>query len=290
MIDWSGFDWSGWPVDAIAIDLDGTLLRTDKTFSDRSRAAVDDAMAAGIAVIVATSRPVRTVRHFIGDELLDRVSVVQMNGASAIGRGPLTGEHLFRLPAGAADEISKRAGMLDGVRSFIEFDGYKFGCVPTLSLDEAIAISGLDGNDPDTVADLGRALTDASELFASGPSKVVISARHSPLTPLIEEIRADYGDQLAYFPSDGDMFLNVVHPDASKWSSIARLTEPAGIKPSAVVAFGDDDPDRHMLDGAGVGIAMSNATDYVMEAADLVTASNDEDGVAVVIEQILVSR
>jgi HAD superfamily hydrolase (TIGR01484 family) len=277
-------------VDAIAIDLDGTLLQTDKNFSHRSRAAVDDAMAAGIAVIVATSRPVRTVRHFIGTELLDRVSIVQMNGASAIGRAPLTGGHLFRLPAGAADVISRRAGMLDGVRSFIETDGFKFGCVPTVTVDEAMAISGLDRTNSETVAALGRELTDVADLFASGPTKVVISARHAPLTPLIDEIREEYGDQLAYFPSDGDMFLNVVHPDVSKWSSIARLTEPAGIPTSNVVAFGDDDPDRHMLEGAGIGIAMSNATDYVMEAANLVAPSNDEDGVAIVIEQILDSR
>jgi HAD superfamily hydrolase (TIGR01484 family) len=277
-------------VDAIAIDLDGTLLHADKLFSDRSRATVDDAMAAGIAVIVATSRPVRTVRHFIGTELLDRVSVVQMNGASAIGRGPLTGEHLFHLPDGAADEISSRAGMIDGVRSFIESDGYKFGCVPDVTVDEAMIISGLDRNNLETVAALARELTDASELFSSGATKVVISAGHAPLTPLIEEIRETYGDKLAYFPSDSDMFLNVVHPDVSKWSSIARLTEPAGIPTANVVAFGDDDPDRIMLEGAGVGIAMSNATDYVMEAADLVTSSNDEDGVAIVIEQILASR
>ncbi len=213
-----------------------------------------------------------------------------MNGASAIGREPLAGEHLFRLPDGAAKGIAERAQMIDGVKSFIESDGHKFACVPTASLKELVAISGLDVNDPDTVAAIGRDFADVSEVYAMGPTKVVISARESPLTPLIKEIRDDYGDALAYFPSDGDMFLNVVRPGVSKWSSIARLTEPSGIPTSAVVAFGDDDPDRNMLEGAGIGIAMSNATDYVKEVTDLIAPSNDEDGVAIVIEQILASR
>ena len=270
------FDWSGRTIAAIAIDLDGTLLRTDRAFSKRSRAAVNAAIAEGIAVIVATSRPVRTVRHFIGVELLDRVSVVSMNGASAIGRGPLAGEHLFRLPGGAAKDIAERAQMIDSVRSFIESDGYKFACVPTVSLRELVAISGLGINNTDTVAAIGRDFVDASELYAIGPTKVVISARDAPLSPLIKEIREKYGDALAYFPSDGDMFLNVVHPEVSKWPSIARLTEPAGILTSTVVAFGDDDPDRNMLEGAGIGLAMSNATDYVKEVTDLIAPSNDE--------------
>ena len=247
-------------------------------------------MTAGIAVIVATSRPVRTVRHFIGTELLDRLSIVSMNGASAIGREPLVGDHLFRLPDGAAKDIAERAQMIDGVRSFIESDGYKFACMPTVSVDELVAISGLDVTDADTVAAIDREFVDIAELLAVGPTKVVISAREAPLTPLIREIQEDYGDALAYFPSDADMFLNVVHPDVSKWSSIIRLTEPSGIPSSAVVAFGDDDPDRNMLDGAGIGVAMSNATDYVKEVADLIAPSNDEDGVAIVIEQILASR
>ena len=101
------FDWSGRTIAAIAIDLDGTLLRTNRTFSKRSRAAVNAAITEGIAIIVATSRPVRSVRHFIGIELLNRISVVSMNGASAIGRGPLAGEHLFRLPGSVAKDIAE---------------------------------------------------------------------------------------------------------------------------------------------------------------------------------------
>jgi len=213
-----------------------------------------------------------------------------MNGASVNGRGALSGDHLFRLPDGATEDLANRVRAIDGLRAFIESDGFRFAVVPTVSIDELVAISGLNGTDPETVLALEREVADFSELLASGPTKVVIAAGDEPITPLIKAIREDYGEDLAYFPSDGDMFLNVVQPGVSKWSSIARLTEPAGIPASSVVAFGDDDPDRVMLEGAGIGIAMSNANDNVKSGVDLIAPSNNEDGVAAVVEQILASR
>lgn len=67
---------------AVVLDLDGTLLDPDVTLRPRSRAAVEALLAREVPVIVATARPVRTVRMLVGEPLLERVALVQMNGSA----------------------------------------------------------------------------------------------------------------------------------------------------------------------------------------------------------------
>ena len=82
-------------------------------------------------------------------------------------------------------------------------------------------------------------------------------------------------------------FLEFQAATASKWRAVSTLARRRGIPPGQIVAIGDDENDISMLRGAGLGVAMANADEPVRRAADLVTASNDDDGVARVIERIL---
>ena len=113
---------------AVSIDLDGTLLDSKSQLSLRNRAAIRRCAQRGIPVIIATSRPERSVRRLIGDELADICSLITLNGAIAVGNPPLSGYHREILP----DEIAR--GIIDYALSvepdttiIIELDGYKFG-------------------------------------------------------------------------------------------------------------------------------------------------------------------
>ena len=80
--------------------------------------------------------------------------------------------------------------------------------------------------------------------------------------------------------------LEACHPSASKGQGLLKLAEILGYSRSNVIAFGDGENDRDMLQLAGCGFAMANADDYVKSAADLIAPSNDDDGVARVLEAI----
>jgi hydroxymethylpyrimidine pyrophosphatase-like HAD family hydrolase len=85
--------------DAIIVDLDGTLLNSQHHLSLRNRQAIERCQTLGIPVVVATARPERSVRRFLGPELTDCVSRVVLNGALAIGGAPLTGRYAQILDA-----------------------------------------------------------------------------------------------------------------------------------------------------------------------------------------------
>ncbi len=81
----------------------------------------------------------------------------------------------------------------------------------------------------------------------------------------------------------------ILRHDASKWSALLHLVELWGVAPEEVCAVGDDVNDISMLRGAGLGVAMGHSKDEVLAAADLVTGADDEDGVAMLIEDVVLA-
>lgn len=84
-------------------------------------------------------------------------------------------------------------------------------------------------------------------------------------------------------------FLEFVHADTSKAAALQRIGEMFGIQREEMIAFGDGMNDLSMLQYAGLGIAMENAPEELKEHADLVTKTNEEDGVAWAIQKIMES-
>ncbi len=280
------FDWSRADVRAAAIDLDGTLLSDDKNVSERNRDALLACADAGVPVVLATSRPGRTICYMVGNELLKRTSVVMMNGAVAYGRPPLTGTVRNALPPGMAAELVKMARQVKAVRVFVELDGFRVGVTSELSRDE---IAALLGGEPewDFVSAMLDELAPMPEVLKEAPTKVMIHGLPEDTTPLKNRVYERFGNALEVFAYENNAFLNIVRRGVSKSAGLRSLLEPAGISLDQVVAFGDDGPDSEMLAACGYGVAMENASDEVIAAADLLTSSNNNDGVAEVLERIL---
>jgi len=81
-----------------------------------------------------------------------------------------------------------------------------------------------------------------------------------------------------------------MEPGVNKWNAVKAVAEVYGIKPEEIMCIGDSNNDLSMIENAGIGVAVANAKPAVRAAAKLVTVSNDEDGVAQVIEQVLLSE
>jgi Cof subfamily protein (haloacid dehalogenase superfamily) len=261
------------PPRLIAIDLDGTLLRSDGSVSERTRGALGRAVAAGIQVVMVTGRPARHVREIEGAEHLGDLAIC-LNGALIydLDRHAVVDE--TRVPAAVAGDLIERLrGGLPGICFAVEV-GLEHGWEPDYGRRRAkLEASQL-------------APADALILCARGVNKLI--AFHPSLSP--EELIArshELVEDRACVTYSGAPFLEIGARGVSKASALIGYCAERRIDRSQVVALGDMPNDLSMLSWAGRGIAMANAHPTVLAAAAEVTRSNDEDGVALVIERLL---
>jgi Cof subfamily protein (haloacid dehalogenase superfamily) len=263
---------------AIAIDLDGTLLNSQTQLSERNHRALERCIAHGIPVIIATSRPARIFNRIFPDNMRKGCSLVIMNGAVTKGVPPLSGHYRVSLPGDATKAIVKWAfGSTSRVRVTLELEGFEFAT---------------NWNwDPETLWQRNSATPDMvlslEEGLSRGPCKIALGALGADYLQVAKRFTREFGGSLSIVPQSDEAVLNITSGLATKISALRKLLTPHGISLSEVLAFGDDLPDLDMLQACGVSIAMANAFAEVKDVCKYQTASNDEDGVAQVLEKML---
>ncbi|QXC63506.1 Cof-type HAD-IIB family hydrolase [Aquihabitans sp. G128] len=260
----------------MATDLDGTLLRTDKSVSPRTRAAVHAAEEAGLLFVIATGRPPRWIAPVV-EELGDRGLVVCANGATVYDPARHELVHRTELAADVAGTIidDLEAAFPDAVLGVEQ--GFDFG-VDT-------AIEGTDVQWATLMPDIQIAPV---RTFLTRPvTKLIVRMPHPAPEGTAAAVQAVVGQRALVTHSTNESFLELSHPSVHKASAVERLLVEHGIAPAEVVAFGDMPNDLELIRWAGHGVAVGNAHPLLQEAADEVTATNDDDGVALVIERIL---
>jgi len=261
---------------AIATDLDGTLLRSDLSVSARTRRAFDAAEDAGLLVVLATGRPPRWIPPVI-DQIGRRGLVVCANGASVYD--PARDELIARTDLSA--EVA--AGLVADLRAV--FPDAVFSVEQGMDFGIDVAIRDLR---PEFARKLPDATIAPIESFLDEPvTKLICRLPRSADLTLPEQVQAVVGDRGLVTHSTEPSFLEISHPAVHKAVTVERLLEASGLAAGDVVAFGDMPNDIELLRWAGLGVAMGNASPSVREVADEVTETNDEDGVAVVVERIL---
>lgn len=266
----------------ILTDLDGTLLRDDKSLSPANRAVLVRAAAQGAEVVVATGR-------FFGGiprELLELPFLryfILMNGAKIYDRREDRVLYRSEIPLAQAERVMDLLEPLD-----CTVDCYQ--------------------ND---VGWMERRYFDHLDYYVTDPvSRAMVRSHRRPVDDLRAQVRAG-GDTVqkmqAYFPHlelrprvmallrrevpgvvqsvslPTNLELNAA--GATKGAALAALCRALGLDPLDTAAFGDGTNDVSMLAAAGVGVAMANGAPETRQAADLVTASNQEDGVALVLDR-----
>lgn len=241
------------PYRAVIVDFDRTLLRTDKSISEYTVRVLEAWQRAGARLFAATARPERAIREFREAVAFDAVTT--LNGARTITR-----DAVYENPI--APESAERI-----LEQLCRFDG------TVISVE---AESGIYANTDipawtPVVTEEIRGLPRREKIYK-------ILASHPEIPP--EEITADLpGD--TYSSVADRKLVQVMSRDATKWNGIQDMLEAYGIDPAQAVFFGDDNDDLEPIRRCGCGVAVSNALEHVREAADAVTGSNDEDGVAV---------
>jgi HAD superfamily hydrolase (TIGR01484 family) len=256
----------------VASDLDGTLLRPGQTVSDRTRAALAAAREAGITVVLVTGRQPRSLAP-----VAERIGV---GGIAICANGALiwdldTGTMVDSTPLAA--EVATR--LVHAVREAVP------GVLLAVELEERFGREPGWAEDSSPI-DPGALEADALELI-TGPV-IKLLARHPtlPFAEFSERARRAVGDDAVATWADLRL-VEISAAGVTKAYALERLCQGLGIDPSQVVAVGDMPNDLAMLRWAGTAVAVANATQEVLDAADEVTASNLEDGVAQLLERIL---
>ncbi len=269
----------------IATDLDGTLLRDDKSVSDRTVAALAAAEAAGIEVFFVTGRPARWMdvvsAHVHGHGL-----AICGNGAAVVDLHGGPGTHSFVKIRELARERA-----LDVVRRLrAAAPGTSFAIERTGGLHHEETYPPLHMEPGESVAPAEKLLAEALADSTGAEQPVLkVLAFHPGLAPdeFLVLARAAIGDRATVTRSSPSALLEISGPGVSKASTLELCCAERGITPAEVVAFGDMPNDIEMLAWAGTSYAMGNAHPDVIAAASGRTVANNDDGVAVVIEQIL---
>lgn len=240
----------------VVTDLDGTLLRDDKTISAFTAEVLKEIRRKGIRYVVATARPIRAVKYFL--PFLEYDSAIFHNGAVIMHEGRVIDGFGIKDPSAVIDPIlrqwpGRRISVEANDRLYANFAAEEFW--PGVTYDRVDDFRGLK----DLTAD--KILVEARDLGES--------AEVQKLLP--EKLYAELSENTASM---------IMDRRATKINGIRKLAGIYGIDMSEIAAFGDDHNDIKMLEECGTGIAMANSFEGVKYHANEICGSNEDDGVA----------
>lgn len=266
------------PPALVACDVDGTLLNNDEKLTPRTRAAVLAAIDGGAQFILATGRPPRWIRPVV-DALGFAPTAVCANGAviydpehdRVVAARTLSVETLAALA-----ELAQRA--IPGVGLAVERIGERAHDTAT---PQFVSSPGYEH------AWLNPDNTEVSfqDLLSAPAIKLLIRRSGAASADMAAALAEHIGDQGDITYSTNNGLVEIVPRGISKATGIREVAEPLGIADADAVAFGDMPNDVPMLLGVGLGVAMGNAHPEALAAADEVTATNSDDGVARVLDR-----
>ncbi|MBT2471981.1 HAD family phosphatase [Streptomyces sp. ISL-66] len=261
------------PYKLVATDLDGTLLRGDDTVSERTREALAAVTAAGAAHIVVTGRAAPWTRHVL-DDLGYKGIAVCGQGAQVYDAGAhrlLTSVTLDRkLAALALEKIEAEVGPLALAASRDGVDGDVL-IGPGYQVQEGLPALYLE---------------DTADMWTAPLNKLYIQHPELDEDALVEVARQTVGSLVGVVMA-GPGVVEILPLGLSKATGLSLAARRLGVKAAETIAFGDMPNDIPMFGWAAHGVAMANAHAELKAVADEVTTSNEQDGIAVVLERLL---
>jgi hypothetical protein len=271
----------------LALDIDGTLLGSDKRIAPRTRAAVDAARVAGLRLVLVTGRRHPAARR-VAVELGGHVPLVLHNGALVVEDGELL--RCLPLPRPAA-RIALRVGRAAGADAVVHagLRGEGRLVVEGAALGHGRLDGYLERSQPDV-----HVVEDLESWLAEDPVQVMFAGALAAMEALVPRLRGALGEAVVIertvYPQNDLALVDVLGPGVGKAGALAFLQQRWGIAAAETIAIGDNWNDRAMLEAAGLGLVMGNADPELRGLGLPVLPSNDEDGVAVALERYVLAR
>jgi Cof subfamily protein (haloacid dehalogenase superfamily) len=255
-----------------AIDLDGTLLRSDGSISQRSRDAIRAVRDVGIVVVIVTARGPASVTDLAKDAGIAGSAICSNGGLIVdLATGAVLRERLLETET-AIRLVHGLRKRLPGIVFAVEHEAFAH--------EPGFAAWGWE-------PPAGTRVANALELLEDPTTKLILRHADHEVEVIAAVARDLAGDTLTVVQSGGEA-VEVTAVGVNKAAGLAEVAAEHGIDQAEVIAFGDYPNDVPMLAWAGHGVAVANAHAEVLAVADEVTASNDDDGVAIVLERLAV--
>lgn len=262
----------------IALDIDGTLTNSKKEITKPTLDALLDIQERGYKVVLASGRPTPGMVQLADELQLDKYGsfVLSFNGAKMTNWK--TKEILYSkyLPAEVLPDLYQHA--VDGGVGIITYDGNSgiAGTTPDEYMMYEMRLNGMEC----------KHVEDFSEYVNFPVNKCIMTGEHDELEVVAEKLKAKYGDMLSIYFSE-PFFLEIMPQNVDKAQALLNLLGDMELTPEEMICCGDGFNDISMIEAAGLGVAMENAQELVKDAADYITASNDEDGIVEVVRKFM---
>ena len=264
----------------IALDMDGTLLNEEKKITERTKKAIQAARDKGVTVVIATGRPIDGVTRYLEelDMFTDKDYVLSYNGGlvlntrsrEVICKIGLLGEDVHYLY-----KISKELGV--NIHAFSEKDG-----LVTPKNSKYTEVEAEINNIKINEIDFNTIENDESFI------KVMMIDEPEILQKAIDNMPKEVYEKYTVARST-PFFLEFLNKEVNKGTGVELLAKHLGVNQDEIITIGDAGNDLDMIEYAGMGIAMGNASDEVKAAANYITDTNKNDGVAKAIEKFVLS-
>lgn len=270
----------------IGLDLDGTLLNSEKRISEYTRSVLNHAIEKGVIVLPSTGRPVTGLPKEIIDFPGIRYAVTS-NGARVVDLKE-NGKSVYEcgVPVEKVKGVMKILCKYDTMREvYYKGHGYAAGekideverYMSNPVMKEYILATRIRVDDLDAYVEEHMESVDKVHILFADPEKEKMKAARE-----IEEMYPELNVTSAL-----DNNLEINEAGANKGLALIELGRLLGIEREEIMACGDGLNDRAMIEEVGFGVAMENAMEEVKKVADYITVSNDEDGVAKAIEKFV---
>ena len=261
----------------IIFDLDGTLTNSKKEVTKYTKDCLLRLQEAGAKIALASGRPTYGVTPLAQELLLPRYEgyILSYNGGKITACS--TGKTLFRqqLPDGA---IPRLAALRDELS--LELLTYEGTCIITEDPENPYVQKEAAINRMEV-----RKISSFADYVTFPVTKCLMVGEGSYLASVESYAAQQLGEDFSVYRSE-PYFLEIVPQGIDKARSLERLLSSLSLKKENLLAFGDGYNDISMLRYAGLGVAMANASEEVKKAANRITLSNDEDGVARILEEL----
>lgn len=266
----------------IAIDMDGTLLKDDKTISAKTKEALKMASSLGIKIVLTSGRPIQGIKKYLNELKLTGKDdyVIGLNGALICKCSDYS--------IISSNETLNGKDLKYIYNKVKEFKAYFHAF--TTDEDLVNVESKFSKNEEKRinlkvrVVDFPTEIKDDDEIL-----KVVLEEEKDVLDKITTKIPTELFEEYNVIRSV-DFMLEFMKNGCNKATGIEKLAQYLGISKEEIIAIGDASNDKEMIEYAGLGVAMGNSKDDIKMLADFITKSNEEDGVAYVIDKFIINN